>query len=211
MEGKKMITLIEAIQAFSKKTHDTIRVKGGKNYIQVKDRLNFVRETFGERVTIKTTTKHIDGAAEFHCEMFLDDKLIATGNSKEVGVGEKSYEKHESVAVGRCLAFAGFAGTELASADEMQNFVKNQSQPVAKPKPQPNPNAKFIADDFLKYLRASADHCKSMASYEQQKQKFMEEFKIMDLKDSDAATFEYVVKEAQTINEKVKQKVNENK
>ena len=50
-----------------------------------------------------------------------------------------------------------------------------------------------------------------MASYEQQKQKFMEEFKIMDLKDSDAATFEYVVKEAQAINEKVKQKVNENK
>lgn len=204
-----MITLTEAIKAFAQKTHDTIKVKGGKNYIQVKDRLNFVRETFGERVTIKTTTKHIDGAAEFHCEMFLDDKLISTGNSKEVGVGEKSYEKHESVAVGRCLAFAGFAGTELASADEMQNFVKQQEQP--KPVAKPNPNANQMANDFLKYLQASKDHVNNMASYEKQKQKFMQEFEIMSLKDSDPTVFDYVVKEAQTINEQVKQKVNENK
>ena len=206
-----MITLTEAIKAFAQKTHDTIRVKGGKNYIQVKDRLNFVRETFGERVTIKTTTKHIDGAAEFHCEMFLDDKLIATGNSKEVGVGEKSYEKHESVAVGRCLAFAGFAGTELASADEMQNFVKQQEQPKPKPVAKPNPNANQMANDFLKYLQASKDHVNNMASYEKQKQKFMQEFEIMSLKDSDPTVFDYVVKEAQAINEQVKQKVNENK
>lgn len=206
-----MITLTEAIKAFAQKTHDTIRVKGGKNYIQVKDRLNFVRETFGERVTIKTTTKHIDGAAEFHCEMFLDDKLIATGNSKEVGVGEKSYEKHESVAVGRCLAFAGFAGTELASADEMQNFVRQQEQPKPKPVAKPNPNANQMANDFLKYLQASKDHVNNMASYEKQKQKFMQEFEIMSLKDSDPTVFDYVVKEAQAINEQVKQKVNENK
>ncbi len=202
-----MITLSEAIKEFAKQTYDTVKVKGGKNYIQVKDRLNFVRETFGERVSIRTTTKDANGLAEFHCEMWLDDKLIATGNSKEVSVGEKSYEKQESVAVGRCLAFAGFAGTELASADEMQNFLNNQTKPVAKP----NPNAKAVADEFLKYLSEAAKYSRSVGSYETQKQKFMTEFKIMDLKDSDPSTFEYVKQKAQQINEQVTTNINANK
>jgi hypothetical protein len=202
-----MITLSEAIKEFAKQTYDTVKVKGGKNYIQVKDRLNFVRETFGERVSIRTTTKDANGLAEFHCEMWLDDKLIATGNSKEVSVGEKSYEKQESVAVGRCLAFAGFAGTELASADEMQNFLNNQTKPVAKP----NPNAKAVADEFLKYLSEAAKYSRSVGSYETQKQKFMIEFKIMDLKDSDPSTFEYVKQKAQQINEQVTTNINANK
>ena len=68
-------------------------------------------------------------AESFLSGKWLDDKLIATGNSKEVSVGEKSYEKQESVAVGRCLAFAGFAGTELAR-DEMQTQMANQSNPL---------------------------------------------------------------------------------
>ena len=202
-----MITLSEAIKEFAKQTYDTVKVKGGKNYIQVKDRLNFVRETFGERVSIRTTTKDANGLAEFHCEMWLDDKLIATGNSKEVSVGEKSYEKQESVAVGRCLAFAGFAGTELASADEMQNFLNNQTKPVAKP----NPNAKAVADEFLKYVSEAAKYSRSVGSYETQKQKFMIEFKIMDLKDSDPSTFEYVKQKAQQINEQVTTNINANK
>jgi|TARA_E500000318_G_C3558070_1_gene212071 hypothetical protein len=202
-----MITLSEAIKEFAKQTYDTVKVKGGKNYIQVKDRLNFVRETFGERVSIRTTTKDANGLAEFHCEMWLDDKLIATGNSKEVSVGEKSYEKQESVAVGRCLAFAGFAGTELASADEMQNFLNNQSKPIAKP----NPNAKAVADEFLKYLSDAAKYSRSVGSYETQKQKFMTEFKIMDLKDSDPSTFEYVKQKAQQINEQITTNINAKK
>ncbi len=202
-----MITLSEAIKEFAKQTYDTVKVKGGKNYIQVKDRLNFVRETFGERVSIRTTTKDANGLAEFHCEMWLDDKLIATGNSKEVSVGEKYYEKQESVAVGRCLAFAGFAGTELASADEMQNFLNNQTKPIAKP----NPNAKAVADEFLKYLSEAAKYSRSVGSYETQKQKFMTEFKIMDLKDSDPSTFEYVKQKAQQINEQVTTNINANK
>ena len=202
-----MITLSEAIKEFAKQTYDTVKVKGGKNYIQVKDRLNFVRETFGERVSIRTSTKDANGLAEFHCEMWLDDKLIATGNSKEVSVGEKSYEKQESVAVGRCLAFAGFAGTELASADEMQNFLNNQSKPIAKP----NPNAKAVADEFLKYLSDAAKYSRSVGSYETQKQKFMTEFKIMDLKDSDPSTFEYVKQKAQQINEQITTNINAKK
>ena len=202
-----MITLSEAIKEFAKQTYDTVKVKGGKNYIQVKDRLNFVRETFGERVSIRTTTKDLNGLAEFHCEMWLDDKLIATGNSKEVSVGEKSYEKQESVAVGRCLAFAGFAGTELASADEMQNFFNNQSKPIGKP----NPNARAVADEFLKYLSDAAKYSNNIGSFENQKQKFIQEFKIMDLKDSDPSTFEYVKQKAQQLNEQVTKNINKNK
>jgi hypothetical protein len=205
----QMITLIEAIKKFAEQTHETIKVKGGKNYIQVKDRLDFVRKTFGERVTLKTTTKDIGGLAEFHCEMFLDDKLISTGNSKELRVGEKSYEKHESVAVGRCLAFAGFAGTELASADEMQNFFDNQSQPQPKPQPaQPNPKAQEIADEFINKLFDVSKYVKSMRDYEKQKEVFAKEYDIMSLQVSNPDVFKSVVENAQQIKQKTEEKIN---
>jgi len=203
-----MITLQEAIKEFAKQTYDTVKVKGGKNYIQVKDRLDFVRRTFGERVSIRTTTKDLNGLAEFHTEMWLDDKLISTGNSKEIRVGEKSYEKHESVAVGRCLAFAGFAGTELASADEMQNFIENQSQPVAKPKPQSNPNAKQLADDFINKLYDVSKYAKTMKDYEKQKEIFAKEYDVMSLQDSNPDVFQYLVENAQQIKQQTENNIN---
>ena len=207
MENK--ITLAEAIKKFAEQTHETIKVKGGKNYIQVKDRLDFVRKTFGERVTLKTTTKDVGGLAEFHCEMFLDDKLISTGNSKELRVGEKSYEKHESVAVGRCLAFAGFAGTELASADEMQNFFDNQSQPQQKSQPaQPNPKAQEIADEFINKLFDVSKYVKTMKDYEKQKEIFAKEYDIMSLQVSNPDVFKSVVENAQQIKQKTEEKIN---
>ena len=89
----------------------------------------------------------------------------------------------------------------------MQNFLNNQSKPIAKP----NPNAKAVADEFLKYLSEAAKYSRSVGSYETQKQKFMTEFKIMDLKDSDPSTFEYVKQKAQQINEQVTTNINANK
>ena len=206
-----MITLKEAIELFSKQEHNYINVKGGKKYLQVKDRLDFVRKTFGERVTIKTTTKDVSGLAEFHSEMFLDDKLIATGNSKELRVGEKSYEKHESVAIGRCLAVAGFAGTELASSDEMQVYFdnQNQSQPEPKPQPvQPNPKAQEIADEFINKLFDVSKYVKTMKDYEKQKEMFAKEYDIMSLQVSNPDVFKYLVENAQQIKQQAEEKIN---
>ena len=75
----------------------------------------------------------------------------------------------------------------------------------------PNPNAKAVADEFLKYLSDAAKYSNNIGSFENQKQKFIQEFKIMDLKDSDPSTFEYVKQKAQQLNEQVTKNINKNK
>ena len=59
-----------------------------------------------------------------------------------------------------------------------------------------------VADEFLKYLSDAAKYSNNIGSFENQKQKFIQEFKIMDLKDSDQVLFEYVRQKAQ-LNEQV--------
>lgn len=189
------ITLQEAIKKFTEQSYDTVKVKGGKNYIQVKDRLNFVREQFGDRASIITKTNHINGLAEFHSEFWLDNKLIATGNSREINVGEKSYEKHETVAVGRCLAFAGFAGTELASADEMREFISQQSVVHLKPvETKPMSNQEEVANDVIGKLEQAAKYSKTPTALEKQKELILGEYRkeLENIKISNATLFDKI-------------------
>jgi len=189
------ITLQEAIKKFTEQSYDTVKVKGGKNYIQVKDRLNFVREQFGDRASIITKTNHINGLAEFHSEFWLDNKLIATGNSREINVGEKSYEKHETVAVGRCLAFAGFAGTELASADEMREFISQQSVVHLKPvETKPTSNQEEVANDVIGKLEQAAKYSKTPTALEKQKELILGEYRkeLENIKISNATLFDKI-------------------
>ena len=189
------ITLQEAIKKFTEQSYDTVKVKGGKNYIQVKDRLNFVREQFGDRASIITKTNHINGLAEFHSEFWLDNKLIATGNSREINVGEKSYEKHETVAVGRCLAFAGFAGTELASADEMREFISQQSVVHLKPvETKPMSNQEEVANDVIGKLEQAAKYSKTPTALEKQKELILGEYRteLEHIKVSNSALFDKI-------------------
>lgn len=52
-------------------------------------------------------------------------KRTFTGHSYGTVKGEKAFEKLETTAVGRALAFAGYlAGGEIASYDEMQEFAQ---------------------------------------------------------------------------------------
>ena len=195
MEDKMSITLQEAIKKFTEQSYDTVKVKGGKNYIQVKDRLNFVREQFGDRASIITKTNHINGLAEFHSEFWLDNKLIATGNSREINVGEKSYEKHETVAVGRCLAFAGFAGTELASADEMREFISQQSVVHLKPvETKPTSNQEEVANDVIGKLEQAAKYSKTPTALEKQKELILGEYRkeLENIKISNATLFDKI-------------------
>lgn len=82
-------------------------------------------------------TDHKDGEIKTKCD-FKDGYVIFKawvlyGNRKFTGhafgkVGnEKAFEKLETVAVGRALAFAGYlAGGEIASYDEMENFTEKK-------------------------------------------------------------------------------------
>ncbi len=70
-----------------------------------------------ELVLVKATIKDPDG------------KVIATGHAEELrgstNINKTSaLENAETSAVGRCLAFTGMGGTEIASADEVVNAQK---------------------------------------------------------------------------------------
>lgn len=119
------INLIDAIKEFSENTKDSFINIQGRKYLKVVDRLNFVRQKFGERLCVKTTTTYPDGLAMFQTEIFLDGKLIGTGHSKQTVKKDKEFEKIESVSIGRALGIAGFAGSELATFEEMNDFIKS--------------------------------------------------------------------------------------
>ncbi len=126
-KGEQMenINLIDAIREFSENTKDSFINIQGRKYLKVVDRLNFVRQKFGERLCVKTTTTYPDGLAMFQTEIFLDGKLIGTGHSKQTVKKDKEFEKIESVSIGRALGIAGFAGSELATFEEMNDFIKS--------------------------------------------------------------------------------------
>ena len=126
-KGEQMenINLIDAIKEFSENTKDSFINIQGRKYLKVVDRLNFVRQKFGERLCVKTTTTYPDGLAMFQTEIFLDGKLIGTGHSKQTVKKDKEFEKIESVSIGRALGIAGFAGSELATFEEMNDFIKS--------------------------------------------------------------------------------------
>ena len=126
-KGEQMenINLIDAIKEFSENTKDNFINIQGRKYLKVVDRLNFVRQKFGERLCVKTTTTYPDGLAMFQTEIFLDGKLIGTGHSKQTVKKDKEFEKIESVSIGRALGIAGFAGSELATFEEMNDFIKS--------------------------------------------------------------------------------------
>jgi len=61
-------------------------------------------------------------------------KVVATGTAYEERINLDSYlqnafvEITETSAVGRCLAFAGYVGSEVASADEMRHRIDRDEQ-----------------------------------------------------------------------------------
>lgn len=108
-----------------KKKLPTINLKG-KEYVQVKDRLSYFNETYpnGALVTevIATDKNMITFKATITPDVALPTRVFighSFGGIEEV----KAFEKLETVAVGRALAFMGIGVIEsIASADEMDRF-----------------------------------------------------------------------------------------
>ena len=116
-------SLRDAIQEFKSgiKKSDFIKVKGNKDYLSVPYRVNFVRGYFGERLQILTeSTELSSGSFKFVSSIILDGKCISNGESKQMHIKEKDFEKSQSVSIGRGLSFAGFMGSEVATVEEMQ-------------------------------------------------------------------------------------------
>lgn len=111
---------------------NTIDLKG-KAYAQVKDRLKEFRSQNPNALIETTPTIRADGAILFRARILKDkadpNSGEATGNAMGEQKGDKAFEKIETIAVGRALAFLGYAADgEIASSEEMEQFFEYKEE-----------------------------------------------------------------------------------
>ena len=200
-------TLRDAIQQFKsgiKKT-DYGKVKGNRDYLSVAYRLKFCREYFGESMSIQTDSIELsNGSHKFKANIFLNDKLVSVGESKQMSNKEKDFEKSQTVSIGRGLSLLGFFGDEIASKDEMEVFlqddkpfnnkedwkeikgINNIPKPFKKELPKPKTNGKtktpkILADEWIEQLQKVAEYSVSVGKFEQNLNPIRQEY-LSDLK-----------------------------
>lgn len=104
----------------------TIQLQG-KDYAQVKDRLQEFRTKNPNGLIDTTPTIQPDGQILFKARILTDkanqSSAEATGHAMGENKGTKAFEKLETIAVGRALALLGYGSDgEIASSEEMEEF-----------------------------------------------------------------------------------------
>ena len=180
-----MKTLVDAIKKFRDTIDEDDYAKLGAKgkYLTVPYRLKFVREYFGERISIQTeSTELSDKLHKFKAKIYIDDKLVSVGESKQTKDFDKEFEKQQTVAIGRGLSILGFFGDEIATAEEMEQFLKKPVQNI-------KPNVvetittngdlpiNVIADNWIAQLQSVAKHSKSPNYFEKNLTPIKEEYK----------------------------------
>ena len=180
-----MKTLVDAIKKFRDTIDEDDYAKLGAKgkYLTVPYRLKFVREYFGERISIQTeSTELSDKLHKFKANIYIDDKLVSVGESKQTKYFDKEFEKQQTVAIGRGLSILGFFGDEIATAEEMEQFLKKPVQNI-------KPNVvetittngdlpiNVIADNWIAQLQSVAKHSKSPNYFEKNLTPIKEEYK----------------------------------
>ncbi len=180
--------LTEAIKKFRDSIDDKDYANlGGKGkYLTVPYRLKFVRDFFGERMSIQTeSTELSNGSHKFKANIYIDDKLVSVGESKQMKNADKEFEKQQTVSIGRGLSILGFFGDELATAEEMTDFLKPQKPNVVsiKPTAKPKVSTKELADEWIAIMKKVADNkeLKSIGIFEQNLNPLRKEY-LSDLK-----------------------------
>ena len=139
-------TLESAIQTFRDgiKQSDYVKLGAKGEYLTVPYRIKFVREYFGNRLQILTFSSELaNGSTKFRASVFLDGKELSVGESKMMVNRDKEFEKAQTVSIGRALSILGFMGNEIATAEEIEDFVKGkETKQIAKP------NGKEIVKEF---------------------------------------------------------------
>jgi uncharacterized protein YacL (UPF0231 family) len=153
-------TLETAIQEFRNNIQQSDYVKLGAKgeYLTVPYRIKFVREYFGNRLQILTFSSELEnGSTKFRASVFLDGKELSVGESKMMVNRDKEFEKSQTVSIGRALSILGFMGNEIATAEEIEDFIKDKEdwkdtkginnipKPINKA-----PNKKFNTQEFAK-------------------------------------------------------------
>jgi len=93
----------------------------GKEYAPVSARVEQCHKDH-EKSSITTETTFSEGHVIVKATVAFDDRKFTGHSYGKVGT-EKAFEKLETTAVGRALAFAGYlSGGEIASYDEIESF-----------------------------------------------------------------------------------------
>ena len=166
-------TLQDAIKEFRNNIADSDYANLGAKgkYLTVGYRIKFVREYFGERIRIITDSFDLaNGSHKFKTEIYLDDKVVSTGLSKQMKNADKEFEKQQTVSIGRGLSILGFFGDELATAEEMEQFLKPKevakAKPIVKLVPKAKVNIEELANDWIEVLKKTAETSNSLSNYE---------------------------------------------
>ena len=177
--------LADAIKKFrdsiDDKDYANLGAKG--KYLTVPYRIKFVRDFFGERMSIQTeSTELANGSHKFKANIYIDDKLVSVGESKQMKNADKEFEKQQTVSIGRGLSILGFFGDELATAEEMEQFLKPQKKELPKPKTNGKTKTpKILADEWIEVLKKTATHSVSVGKFEQNLNPLRQEY-LSDLK-----------------------------
>jgi len=171
----KLGNLQDAIKEFRNNIIDSDYAKLGAkgNYLTVGYRIKFVRDYFGQRMSIQTeSTELANGSHKFKANIYIDDRLVSVGESKQMKNGDKEFEKQQTVSIGRGLSILGFFGDELATAEEMEQFLKPKAKeipkaaPIVKLVPKVKANIESLANDWIEVLKKTAETSNSLSNYE---------------------------------------------
>jgi len=171
----KLGNLQDAIKEFRDNIDDSDYANLGAKgkYLTVPYRIKFVRDFFGQRMSIQTeSTELANGSHKFKANIYIDDRLVSVGESKQMKNGDKEFEKQQTVSIGRGLSILGFFGDELATAEEMEQFLKPPAKeipkaaPIVKLVPKVKANIESLANDWIEVLKKTAETSNSLSNYE---------------------------------------------
>ena len=169
--------LSKAIEEFKKQIDpkkDYAQLGGKGRYLTVPYRLKFIREYFGDRIRIITISFDLpNNLHKFQTDIWFDNKVVATGLSKQTLNKDKEFEKQSTVSVGRALSMLGFMGDEIATAEEMIQFLN----PVqTKPHTNNSGTLRNKADKIIALYEKQAQYSASPHNFEKGLQNLLQEY-----------------------------------
>ena len=176
--GKTIVNpLSKAIEEFKKQIDpkkDYAQLGGKGRYLTVPYRLKFIREYFGDRIRIITISFDLpNNLHKFQTDIWFDNKVVATGLSKQTLNKDKEFEKQSTISVGRALSMLGFMGDEIATAEEMEQFLN----PVqTKPHTNNSGTLRNKADKIIALYEKQAQYSASPHNFEKGLQNLLQEY-----------------------------------
>ena len=124
-------------ELLDKENELTVNIRG-KKYVTVASRIAIARKHFGTRLALQTSiVENTENRVVMKTQVFVDGELVSVGTAEEFRAASSinktsALENCETSSVGRALGLLGLTNDAIASADEVQQAARNDSnKPVA--------------------------------------------------------------------------------